>query len=103
MATTSMDLTTLVGKLLAEEDPDVLREGIIRVLVGGGGGGRGLRLSLGAGPYERTDQPKRRPQRLPDPLVGHPGGHLEPGHPQDRAGQLVPLPAGAQTASGSRP
>ena len=77
MAKPRMDLSAFVGKLLEEQDGDVLREGI-RVLsqalmeteVAGliwGGSSRA---------YARADGP---PQWLPDADVGHARGH-------DRAG-----------------
>ena len=96
MATPRMDITSFVGKLLEQDDVDLLREGV-RVLaqavmeteVSG---------QIGAGPYERICRAHRLPQRLPDQDLGHPGRHDRAQDPQGHRRRLLPLAARAAPA-----
>ena len=73
MAKPRMDLSAFVGKLLEEQDGDVLREGI-RVL------SQALMeaevaASIGAERHERTGERTGLPQRCAHADVGHPRRH----------------------------
>ena len=83
MAKPRMDLSAFVGKLLEEQDGDVLREGI-RVL------SQALMETevaglIGAERHERTRRADRVPQREPDADVGHADGHDRAGDPEGPA------------------
>jgi hypothetical protein len=101
MATPRMDITSFMGKLLEEDDVDLLREGV-RVLA------QALMETevssqIGAAPYERSSGPNRLPQRVPHKDVGHPGRHHRAQDPQGHRRHLLPLPARAPEASGEGP
>jgi len=85
MAKPRMDLSAFVGKLLEEQDGDVLREGI-RVLSQALMEVAGL---IGADRHERTPE-RTGHRRLPDANVGHAGGHDRAGHPKVRPGTYFP-------------
>ena len=87
MAKPRMDLSAFVGKLLEEQDGDVLREGI-RVL------SQALMETEVAGPDRRgAPRAQRRPdgvsQREPDADVGHADGHDRAGDPEGAAGDAT--------------
>ena len=77
MAKPRMDLSAFVGKLLEEQDGDVLREGHSGALAGADGNG-GRRADR-RGPSRAHARADGASQRLPDADVGHAGRH-------DRAG-----------------
>ncbi len=88
MATTSMDITSFVGKLLEQDDVDALREGV-RVLaqavmeteVSG---------QIGAAPYERSSERAAYRNGVPDASVGHPGRNDRAQDPESDRGRLLP-------------
>ena len=91
MATPRMDITSFVGKLLEEDDVDLLREGV-RVLA------QALMETevssqIGAAPYER----------VPHQDVGHPGGDHRAQDPQGHRRHLLSLRARAPEASREGP
>src|SRR5215207_7791643 len=93
MAKPRMDLSAFVGKLLEEQDGDVLREGI-RVL------SQALMDTevaglIGADRHERTPERSGAPQRLPDAHVGYARRHDRAGHPEGAARNVFPLVAAA--------
>jgi hypothetical protein len=101
MATQRMDVTSFVGKLLEEDDVDLLREGV-RVLA------QALMETevssqIGAGPYERSSAPSRVPQRLPHQDLGHAGRHHRTQSAQGHRGHVLPLPPRASPAGREGP
>ena len=100
MAKPRMDLSAFVGKLLEEQDGDVLREGI-RVL------SQALMETevaglIGAERHERTRRADRVSQRQPDADVGHADGHDRAGDPEGAAGDVFPVAAAAAPARRAR-
>jgi hypothetical protein len=90
MAKPRMDLSAFVGKLLEEQDGDVLREGI-RVL------SQALMRDGGRRPHRSPSAtsaggPHRVSQRDPDADVGHADGHDRTRDPQGEAVATGPLP-----------
>jgi hypothetical protein len=73
MATPRMDVTSFVGKLLEEDDVDLLHEGVwvlAQAIMETEGLEPNRRRALRAEPGRH-----RLLQRLPDPHLGHPGRH----------------------------
>src|SRR4051794_4277454 len=99
MAKPGMDLSAFVGKLLEEQDGDVLREGI-RVL------SQALMETevaglIGAERHERTgDRTAYRNGARTD--LGHAHGHDRTGDPEGAPGDVFPLVAAAPPARGAR-
>lgn len=96
MAKSRMDLNAFVGKLLEEQDGDVLREGI-RVL------SQALMETevaglIGAERHERTGERTAVSQRQPDAHLGHADGHDRTRDPEGHAGDLLPVVAAAAPA-----
>ena len=100
MAKPRMDLSAFVGKLLEEQDGDVLREGI-RVL------SQALMETevaglIGAERHERTGRADRVSQWQPVADVGYAHGHDRAGDSEDPAGDVFPLVAAAPPARRAR-
>jgi hypothetical protein len=83
MARDSMDVTSFVGKLLKEDDSDILRDGIkaLAQMI------MDVEVSskIGAVPYERTEHRAALSQWLPHPRVGHSSRHRRAQDPQDHS------------------
>ena len=100
MAKPRMDLSAFVGKLLEEQDGDVLREGI-RVL------SQALMETevaglIGADRHERTRRADRPPQRLSDADVGYAGRARSSWRFQGAARDVLPVVAAAAPARRAR-
>ena len=100
MATARMDVTWYVGKLLEEEDVDLLRgrPGARP----GPDGDRGLRPDRG-GALRAIELADRVPQRVPDSNLGHTRGHDRAQDPQGHRRHVLPLAARAPSACGAGP
>ncbi len=89
MATPRMDITSFVGKLLEENDVDLLRDGV-KVLAQAVMETE-VSSQIGAAPYERSAGARCLPQRLPDQDAGTPGsGTIELKIPKVRGRRLLP-------------
>ena len=100
MAKPRMDLSAFVGKLLEEQDGDVLREGI-RVL------SQALMETevaglIGAERHERTGERTAYRNGEPDADLGHADGHDRAGDPEGAAGDVLPVAAAAAPARRAR-
>ena len=102
-----MDLLELLRKRGMDGDVDLLREAL-RVLVDGimdaevsaQGGTPATFTEVSAAHGER---PEHLPQWLPQPHLGHPGGHHGVAYSQAAGGQLLPQPAGTAAAQRASP
>ena len=99
MATTSMDITSFVGKLLEQDDVDALREGV-RVLAQAVMETE-VSSQIGAAPYERSSERVAYRRRLPDPALGHARGHDRAEDPQGHRQRLLPESARAPPPRGA--
>ncbi len=96
MAKNTMDVTAFVGKLLEEQDVDLLREAV-RILAPSVDGGRGHYPDRG-GALRADRLNDGPPERLPHQDLGHPGRHRRAQGPEDRAGELLPCAPRASPA-----
>ena len=95
-----MDLSAFVGKLLEEQDGDVLREGI-RVL------SQALMETevaglIGADRHERTPERTGHRKWVPDADVGYAGGDDRAGDPEGPTGHVLSFAPPAPPAGGAR-
>ena len=91
MAKSRMDVTAFVGKLLKEDDADVLREGVqvlSQALMEAE-----VSAQIGALPLRAQLREERLSQRLPDEDVGYARRNHRAQDPQGHRGQLLPEPA----------
>src|SRR6266516_1609643 len=96
MATRRMDVTSFVGKLLEEDDVDLLREGV-RVLAQAVMETE-VSTQIGAGPYERSTERIAYRNGYRTRRWDTPGGHDRAEDPQGHRRGLLPLAARAPPA-----
>ena len=96
-----MDLLELLRKRGMDGDVDLLREAL-RVLVDGIMDAE-VSAQIGAEHGERSPERVNLPQRVPQPHLGHPGGHHGVAHSQAAGRQLLPQPAGTTAAQRESP